>query len=203
VGAQQQVFSVHEGLLRASSSFFDKAMAGDWKESQKRTVHLPDDESAIFSLYVNWLYRGTLPVVSAEPGSPTDTEYTNLAKAYVLGDKILDPTFQDTVIDAILEKSQSKGKDGKCWYPHVEVIKYTFNNTNESAPIRKLFVDMYAGYARSSWIHKWAADLPQPFLFQLSCLLLDRRQGTTASFEPSRYHHSGRLPKGDTPQKTT
>lgn len=168
--------------------FFDKAMAGDWKESQQRTIQLPDDDPGIFALYVHWLYCGTLPVVCDKSGSPGDSEYMDLVKAYVLGDKILDSRFQDTVIDAIVEKSQSKGKDWKYWHPNIDVIKYAFANSNASAPIRKLLVDMYANNARSSWIHKWAADLPHQFLFQLASTLLDRRQGTTGPLEANRYH---------------
>ncbi|KAF7122784.1 hypothetical protein CNMCM5793_000894 [Aspergillus hiratsukae] len=202
VGVQKEIFSVHETLIRASSSFFDKAMAGDWKESQQRTIQLPEDEPGIFALYVKWLYCGTLPVVCDEPGLPGNSEYINLVKAYVLGDKILDSKFQDTVIDAIVEKSQSKAKDGQCWYPNMGVIKYTFKNTSESAPIRKLLVDMYAGFARSSWIHTWAADLPQPFLFQLASTLLDRRRGTTAPLVANRYH-TRRSDDGSTPKNPT
>lgn len=117
VGAEKEVFSVHEALVGASSSFFDKAMASDWKESQQRTIHLPDDESEIFALYVHWLYYGTLPVFCDEPGLPGNSEYLNLIKTYVLGDKILDCKFQDAAIDAIVEKCLSKAQDGASWFP--------------------------------------------------------------------------------------
>jgi hypothetical protein len=201
VGAQQQGFSVHERLLRASTSFFDKAMAGDWKESQQRTICLPDEEPRIFSLYAHWLYWGTLPVVGDETGAPGDPEYVDLVKAYVLGDKILDSKFQDTAIDAIVEKSKSVGTDGVRRYPNGWAIKYAFNNTNESAPIRKLLADMYAYRANSAWLQDWAASIPQPFLFQVASTLLDQRQGTKV-IEASQYHtrHSD---EGNTPEKQT
>jgi hypothetical protein len=75
------------------------------------TVRLPDDEPGIFSLYVHWLYWGTLPVICDKTGTPADSEHLDLVKAYVLGDKILDSTFQNTIIDAIGEKSQSQAQE--------------------------------------------------------------------------------------------
>jgi hypothetical protein len=42
-----------------------------------------------------------------KPGGLEDPEYFDLAKAYVLGDKLLDTLFRNTVIDAIIEKSSS------------------------------------------------------------------------------------------------
>ncbi|RLM00041.1 hypothetical protein CFD26_108239 [Aspergillus turcosus] len=200
VGAQQEVFSVHETLIRASSSFFDKAMAGDWKESQQRTIHLPDDDSEIFAVYVHWLYCGTLPVFSDEPGAPARAEYLALVKAYVLGDKMLDFRFQNTAIDGIVEKSQSVAKDGNCWYPNGELIKYAFENTNESAPIRELLVDMYVNWAHAKWIRKWAHCLPQPFLLELAFRLLDRRERPKESREACRYH-TRRSDEGNSPEK--
>ncbi|GFF94256.1 hypothetical protein IFM47457_09823 [Aspergillus lentulus] len=184
--AEKEVFSVHEALVRASSSFFDKAMASDWKESQQRTIHLPDDESEIFALYVHWLYYGTLPVFCDEPGLPGNSEYLNLVKTYVLGDKILDCKFQDAAIDAIVEKCLSKVQDGASWSPVGEVIRYAFDNTSESAPIRELLVDMYAIYGKRVWLQDWAepANVPQPFLFKLASKLLDWRNGTKLSFQP-------------------
>jgi hypothetical protein len=202
VGAQQEVFSVHERLVRASSSFFDKAMAGDWKESQQRTIHLPDDEPEIFALYVHWLYYGTLPVFCDEPGLPGNSEYLNLVKAYVLGDKILDSRYQDEAIDAIVEKCQSKAQDGANWFPVGEVIRYAFDNTNESAPIRELLVDMYAIHGKRIWLQDWAepANVPQPFLFKLATTLLDWRNGAKLSFQSSRYH-AHRSDEGNSPTK--
>ncbi|OOQ83208.1 hypothetical protein PEBR_36322 [Penicillium brasilianum] len=142
VGGEVKTFSVHEALVRTYSSFFDKAMAGEWKESVQRTIKLPDDEPKILALYIYWLYYGTLPVFCDEPGRLGNSEYLDLVKAYVLGEKLLDTRFQDTAIDAIVEKSRSNAKDGKRWFPGGEVIEYAYKNTTESAPVRDSLVDI-------------------------------------------------------------
>jgi hypothetical protein len=193
VGDEEVIFSVHEVLVRASSSFFDKTMAGGWKESVQRTIKLPDDEPKILALYTHWLYYGTLPVFCDEPGLPGNSEYLDLVKAYVLGDKLLDTLFQDTAIDAIVEKSHSNAQDGKRWYPVGEVIEYAYSNTTESALIRELLVDMYVYHGYSSWLHDWAdsASIPQPFLLRLASKLLDQRGDSGKPIEAYRYHSHG------------
>lgn len=193
VGDQQETFGVHERLMRASSPFFDKAMSPEWQESVQRIIRLPEDEPEIFQLYVHWLYFGTLPVFCDEPGHLGNTEYLDLAKAYTLGDKLMDTMFQDTVIDAIIEKSRSKARDQRCWFPVGKTIEYAYSNTNESALIRKLFVDMYVRHGNPEWLHEWAepTDLPPPFLLELASKLLDRRRVPLLEIEPSNYHIHG------------
>ncbi|CAI7604079.1 unnamed protein product [Penicillium glandicola] len=190
VGDGHEAFSVHEKLIRDSSSFFDKAMAGEWKESLQRTFQLPDDEPRIFGLYIHWLYYGTLPVFCDEPGLPGNAEYVDLVKAYVLGDKFLDFKFQNATIDAIIEKTDSKSQDRSRWFPVGEPIEYAYTNTCESALIRKLLVDLYVHNGFSGWLHDWGepAHLPQPFLLELASELLDRRVGSEKSPESSDYH---------------
>ncbi|KAJ0414044.1 hypothetical protein BJY00DRAFT_295821 [Aspergillus carlsbadensis] len=189
-GAERTVYSVHEALVFTSSPFFEKAMAGEWKESSQRTIQLPDDEPSTVALYVHWLYYRTLPVFCDEPGLPGNAEYLDLVKAYVFGDKILDTTFQNAIIDAMIEKSGSKARDGASWYPVGEVLEYAYNNIAEPAPILELLVDMYVTTARRSWLYDWAnpATIPQPFLLSLSSKLLHRRVASDERLEASKYY---------------
>lgn len=110
-------------------------MAGEWQEFSKRTIQLPDDEPKIIAVYIHWLYYDTLPVFCDEPGLSGNAEYVDLVKAYVLGEKVLDPTFQDATIDAIIEKSVSESQDGSAWFPVGEAIEYAYGNTCESSAI--------------------------------------------------------------------
>ncbi|KAK8192061.1 hypothetical protein BKA81DRAFT_285583, partial [Phyllosticta paracitricarpa] len=59
-GDNPKVFQVHEVLLRSSSSFFEKALGGDWKESKEKMVPLPDEDVEIFSIYQKWLLLNKL-----------------------------------------------------------------------------------------------------------------------------------------------
>ncbi|KAL3468862.1 hypothetical protein BJX99DRAFT_268968 [Aspergillus californicus] len=174
VGDEQEVFSVHEALVRSSSVFFDKAMAGSWKESTQRLVHLPKHDPKIFALYIHWLYCDTMPVFCDEPGPPANLEYLQLVMAYVLGDKLLDIAFQNAAIDAIIEKSLSKASDGARWFPVGEVVEYAYDNTTDSAPIRELRI--------------CTLRTGGPFLLRLASKLLDKEEFDDESFTPSTYH---------------
>lgn len=193
VGEEKRIFDVHEDLIRASSAFFDRAMAGPWKEAQDRTVSLPDDDPEIFALYVHWLYYGTLPVCCDEPGLPGNAEYLALVKAYILGDKILDYSFQNAAIEAMVEKSHSTAQDGKRWYPVGEVIEFAYDHTNPSDLLRELLVDMYASYGKSGWLDEWGEqeNVPQSFLLKLASRLLDTCGCTHEPLDACNYQSHG------------
>jgi hypothetical protein len=93
-------FSVHEQLICTHSPFFANALNGSWAEADSRVVPLPDDAPPTFAVYRTWLYTGLLACTN---GSDSD-EWELLACAYVLGEKLQDSDFKDTVIDAMVEK---------------------------------------------------------------------------------------------------
>lgn len=193
VGPQGEISSVHEKLIRKSSPFFDKALSGAWQESRERTVRLPEDEPEIFAIYVHWLYYGTVPVVCDETVEMKGVEYLNLAKAYTLGDKLMDVGFQDATIDAIVDASQVGLADGSLWYPGMQIVQYVYHNTKESASIRTMLVDMFLMAGTGTWLRetKDRSTVPQPFLFELAAELLDLRGGIRSTIEPSKYHIHG------------
>jgi hypothetical protein len=56
VGEQGAKDKVHKTLLCEASDFFASASKEEWKEGQKHRVPLPDDETSVVDLYVQWLY---------------------------------------------------------------------------------------------------------------------------------------------------
>ena len=97
-------FIVHESLIKPRSDFVRLALRGDWKEAQERTIPLPEDDPNIFSVYQRWLYAGLVHTRPNSTASKTDDEYSMLVKAYILGEKIMDSNFKDSIADAIIEK---------------------------------------------------------------------------------------------------
>jgi len=192
VGSESPVtFSVHENLICAASDFFKKATSREWKESKERSIKLEHD-AEVFQIYLHWLYRHTLPLRVDEPGLSGNTEYVQLANAYVLGDFLQDTHFKDAVIDAIIDKTSSKASDGQFWYPVGAVIRCIYDNTLESSTARQLLVDLYANHGHGSWLCDWATqeDLPKEFLFDVTVAVLDRRPKPPriAQANPCQYH---------------
>lgn len=185
------VFNVHEGLVRASSEFFDKAMRRDWKEATDRVVKLPNDDPTVFRLYVHWLYSGTLPCQIDEPNPTGNLEYLQLAKAHVLGIKLLVKRFADATVDAIIEKAHSIASDGHSWFPDGEAIRYLYANTLPSSPVRRLLVDFYVSCGNKDWVAEWDSpeERPSEFLFDLAVGLYEKQTCVNPlQAEPCAYH---------------
>ena len=58
-------------------------------------------------------------------------EYNDLVKAYVIGDKLLNTNFQNSVIDAIVEKSTIANADGQRYYPGEEAVKHVYHKASK------------------------------------------------------------------------
>jgi hypothetical protein len=106
VGASEHLFFIHSAVLEKSSEFFGAALKSGWIEGHEHQVKLPEDDPRVFKTYANWLYTGTLQSL----------EYLELAKLYLLGEKLIDSTFQDIIINAIVACSR-KRHDGNRWFP--------------------------------------------------------------------------------------
>ncbi|RDW92788.1 BTB/POZ domain-containing protein [Aspergillus mulundensis] len=195
VGSEAQEFCIHETYARMYSAFIDKALSGPWKEATERKIHLPADEPEIFVLFLCWLYGGTIATENYEEGKRVvDVEYMELAKAYVLGDKLMSTGFCNSVIDAICEKlDQETNCDNpmSAKLPGRDVIQFIYENTLVDAPIRKLMVDIWWNHMKSrSLAEKTDIALPQPFAVDLAIAGLDRRGESSSVLVKSRGYYS-------------
>lgn len=65
VGPIAEVFFIHRDIL-TRSEYFRKALYGDFREAEDQAVDLPEEDPAIFSFVVAFLYEGTyVPIKSA------------------------------------------------------------------------------------------------------------------------------------------
>ncbi|KAF3387098.1 hypothetical protein F1880_000818 [Penicillium rolfsii] len=189
VGPREEVFHVHETLLRASCPFFDRAMGPMWKESQKRKVTLPDDDPDIVKLYIYWLYCGALLMYPQESQESAEREDINYVKAWILGDKLLDLEFQNTVIEGFFDRYHAEPRDGKRWNVSSGVVDYAFDKTYKGAPIRRLFVDMYCVWSKMDILACWEREgnIPHDFLVE-AVRTLAKRPFSCASLISTDYY---------------
>ncbi|KAL8970273.1 MAG: hypothetical protein Q9197_003889 [Variospora fuerteventurae] len=95
-GEEAVAWNLPGALLRHASPFFAAALSGPWPESESKTIEMKEDKPAAFRFFVRWMYMW---VCSAEEKHPTqvvnNVSTTVCTHAWVLGDKLLCPHFQD------------------------------------------------------------------------------------------------------------
>lgn len=170
VVVRDETFIAHESVLSSSSLYLRAAVSERWQKSIEGNVELSDVEPDVFAIYLHWCYFDTISVRSI--GDDSDTEDIDLGKAYILGDRLIDISFQNAVIDAVVEKYE----ENDTWCPPGTVIEYVYAYTTESAKIRDLLIDLYFNRCEISKLRddRHKEHLPQPFLLELAARLKDR-----------------------------
>ncbi|KAF1349741.1 hypothetical protein BDV97DRAFT_389858 [Delphinella strobiligena] len=198
--SDQHEFSIHQDILIRNSEFFKAAVKEEWLSEKAgehfRVIEMPDDDPNIFSIYADWLYSGLICSATEHSGKGNDTEFEDLTLAYILGEKLLDKSFKNAVIDAFIEKLISER------VLDLELPKLIYDNTRPTSPFRRLLVDIYAHHADSSWMMRSSAKdhLHPSFLYDLSLAQLSNLtlKTETPAYIQSKciYHeHEGMLQK--------
>ncbi|KAI9053939.1 hypothetical protein LZ554_002883 [Drepanopeziza brunnea f. sp. 'monogermtubi'] len=60
VGPEKKCWTVHENLICDRTRFFRSAFRGGYAKTSEKSMWLEDDDSAIFKLFVEWLYGSDL-----------------------------------------------------------------------------------------------------------------------------------------------
>jgi hypothetical protein len=147
VGAERVKYQVSEAFLNHYSEYFQRALAGTWREASEHTIVLGNDvEPCIFNLFAEWLYTQTLPTLSpdwrriADPLHPFSVSAKMLRlKLYVFADRFVVPRLRQQLNRAIVNDY-----DSDCpALEEYETIAYVFNNLPQTDPILDLIVDRY------------------------------------------------------------
>jgi len=134
VGPNESVFKAHEEFLRSKSEYFRTALEGNWREAIEGTFKFPDDNAAVFSLFIDWLYHSRIKFKLIRSMS-TDVY---LAEAYFLGDKRGCRQFMNDILDAL-----SLLWNSGC-LPSVDVIKLAFSQNIPAPHLRNLIIAKHA-----------------------------------------------------------
>lgn len=147
-----QRFAIPKDLIYPRSEFVRLALASDrWKESRDNTIPLPDDSPEVFRLHHLWSYRSRIHSGTHSPtpfqNSPEHgTEYALLVRAYILGEKLLDPHFKDAVLDCIITKLHSTATFAN------SLAHLVYDHTPETSPLRRLLQDIYIWAGKPAWL---------------------------------------------------
>ena len=167
VGPSESRFFVHSTVLEKSSEFFRAALKPQWIEGQ-HDVKLPEDDPCAFKIYAKWLYTGNM-------GNMGKLDYPSLVRMYVLAEKLIDPTFQDLFINAIVARSRKGDKDGMVWVPGPACSSFAYQHTMPESPVRRLMVSFYLVHGGPTRMKDGPTVFEKDFLFDLATALLDAR----------------------------
>ncbi|KAF2679163.1 hypothetical protein K458DRAFT_283950, partial [Lentithecium fluviatile CBS 122367] len=128
-------FHVHKAILCASSGFLRAATKPEWTGLASKPINLGYERPAIFKTYIQWLYTGEVSFRTSDSGSRA--KWVHLAESYILGEKLIDPTFQSAVMDMLLIYW---GEDK--YFPSKQAVRIMYEGTPVSSPGRMILVDM-------------------------------------------------------------
>ncbi|KAF2869130.1 hypothetical protein BDV95DRAFT_453386, partial [Massariosphaeria phaeospora] len=100
-----------------------------------------DDDPAVVEAYIQYLYTRQV----AFPSVAHDN-WTYLASLYVLGEKFIDISFKNAVIDTMLDYHEERSS-----FPPYKAVKIIYEGTPLFSPARKLVLDMYAWRWNKIW----------------------------------------------------
>jgi hypothetical protein len=167
-GDENHKITVHQDLLIKSSKFFTKAVEPKWKDlrGDPNAIELTHIPLYTFQIYVHWLYFGTLPI----DGKGKEV-FPTLAKAYVLGEELMDVKFKNDVLDTIIATAIEAS-----YYPIGEAVAIIYEGTTTSSPGRRLMVDFLVDIAQGpSWMDEFD-NCPKEFLVDAMTALVTQRK---------------------------
>jgi hypothetical protein len=142
--SEQRIFHVHESVLCKTSAFFQNATKPEWTAPTPRPIDLSDEYPDIFHLYVQWLYSGKIAVTTRT--SHLSVNYCYLIQSYVLGEKLMDATFQNAVLQCLIQCVNEEGS-----YPLGRTVKLAYERTTKHSPLRRLLVDFWVWERGRTW----------------------------------------------------
>ncbi|KAH0386697.1 hypothetical protein KCU92_g2457, partial [Aureobasidium melanogenum] len=107
VGPDRQEFCIHKELLCSKSTYFAKALSGQFLEAQTRIVELEDIHVVLFRVFVAWLYTDKLVYESSNSDASSVDEFRDLDMAL----QKETPCEAKEIRDRVDDEHQSKGHD--------------------------------------------------------------------------------------------
>jgi len=169
VGSEERPLLAHKSYLCLHSDFFRTALKKEWLEGQTRTCKLPDEQPDIVAQYLDNTYRRGLPTASKPSQDPvTGRVYEVVTELFVLGERLLDSTIRNAIINEIIRFTTAHTPEG-IHYPGARAINTIYDCTTAASPARRLMVELYVTAGRKDWFKD---DLHPGFVMDLGKQLM-------------------------------
>jgi hypothetical protein len=160
IGQKEEKMVVCEAYLARDSGFFRAALKKQWSEGQSRVIKLPEETTVNMQHYIEYVFSGKPPTHSLSASMTTFgpepwRRAQLLASLYVLGERMLNPRFQNDVIKELFRLNHFEaGTGNRMFTPFTSAspVNIIYQGTTESSPARRLMVDFATGYALQHWL---------------------------------------------------
>lgn len=172
VGVKNEKFTIHKSVLCAQSKFFEAACKNEWMDSNDRSLKLPEDESDCIRAMITWMYHPFIRIPKGLCGKEKEmARVAFLARLWVVADKFNILRLRNDSLDGIIHYLDNyvRGTVGKTAmdFFHHEVLSFVYQNTYESAPIRKVLVDFAIETLEQNDVDVLRGSPAEEFLFEL------------------------------------
>lgn len=151
---------MHENIITEASDFFRAACKGEWKESDERTVRLPEINPDVFKVYLTFLYTGE---VDADVDYEEADAPTLLIKCFALGEMVQDVRFKNSVIDKYLYTTESDGEIASSG-----TIQLLCEAVHSESTMMRLCVDYATFYTNKASFDVAVKELPSQFVASIA-----------------------------------
>jgi hypothetical protein len=139
-------FTVPQCLIASKSEYFQAVCRGSWKEPTTRTVKLNEIDKEAFHSYMYWVYMGKLAIDYDVLKEPIPYAVSKFVSMWLIGDRLVDSKFRNTVMDTIIAVVRGFGDDQKMttmFPPHMTVL--IWSNLTKGRALRRLVLEEYIG----------------------------------------------------------
>ncbi|KAI9815702.1 MAG: hypothetical protein M1827_002098 [Pycnora praestabilis] len=166
VGQSSKRYGIHMELLCHYSAYFRAALDGNFREAIDGVVDLPEDSEETFANFNEWLYTQKLAFVEQLNQDDENEVYNQLFELYVFADKRGITKLKNDTLDA-LNREIDAGNE----YP-IEQLRYVWNNTMQSSPIRTYLEHTIAHGSQSVGAMGKRVEFPKSFLWDVANMLM-------------------------------
>jgi len=166
-GPRAKTFSIHKDILTYHCEYFQSALKDCWETGFDNTIHLPDEDAYIFSLFNYWVYTKRLyhkehctydksAVIEKVPLS-----FRHLVDTYIFADKRGIPKLANAALDTLSAKMCCP------WYMPYQELEHIYDNTPQGSALRRYLVDFALATDNFDDIDEAADIYPKEFLVEV------------------------------------
>ncbi|KAL3443917.1 hypothetical protein BJX65DRAFT_311395 [Aspergillus insuetus] len=174
VGKERQHFTLQARPLREVSELVEKTLTTEDAEVATHIIVLDDEDPAAFEMFIHWLYTSKLPVaVKGEPDHD-EREYLELAKAWVLGQRLQCPKFQNAAMDALVARRDEDFNLVNV-HPLSKTVEYIYSRTKKDSSLRHFIYDIYTQLGYDNRLNLWGnpARVPLELILEVADTFYD------------------------------